>query len=239
MYTVGVDEAGRGPVLGPLVVTACAIPKKDLGMLKDAGVKDSKDLSKKKRQDILSWYHEQSETRGWKHSVIVCTPERIDLSLQSTGLNWLEVEAFAEALSGLELEQHHDIINDACDVKPERFTERIRAKLQQPQLEISTMSSFHKADENYPIVGMASILAKETRDNLIDAMAQRIGQPLGSGYPSDPATVNALQWLITDDGIDFDVRWGWATSIRYWNAHCRGDIPLRGASHSFQKTLFD
>ena len=70
MWTVGVDEAGRGPVIGPLVVGAVALPTADLGMLLQQGVKDSKDLTHKKRNELVNWFHEQSKQRGWKFTLI-------------------------------------------------------------------------------------------------------------------------------------------------------------------------
>ena len=74
MWNVGVDEAGRGPVLGPLVVGAVALPVDDVQMLTERGVKDSKDLTHKKRLELVKWFHEHAEQRNWHHSLIVCRP---------------------------------------------------------------------------------------------------------------------------------------------------------------------
>jgi len=239
MWEVGVDEAGRGPVLGPLVVAACAIPSSDIPMLIEMGVKDSKDLSAKRRHELELWFEEQSSKRGWKKSLVNCTPERIDMALQSDGLNWLEVRAFGESIIGLQIETSLNITNDACDVNAERFTQRISNQLPSwPWLD-STMNSFHKADENFAIVSMASILAKEERDRCIQHLASEVGQSIGSGYPSDPNTKNALHLLIDNDGMHHDVRWGWATATRFWSNNCRGDPPVRGQSSTVQQSLFD
>ena len=91
MWSAGVDEAGRGPVIGPLVVGAVAIPTADLPMLKEYGVRDSKDLTQKKRVAMADWFHEQARQRGWLHQVIVCPPPRIDAAVIHNGLNLLEV----------------------------------------------------------------------------------------------------------------------------------------------------
>ena len=85
---IGVDEAGRGSVIGPLVV--CAFASISQTHLKELGVKDSKDLSKKKRDELFDILSEMP------HNVVICSPERIDNSLN---LNDLEVDLFAEALS--------------------------------------------------------------------------------------------------------------------------------------------
>ncbi len=239
MWDVGVDEAGRGPVLGPLVVAACAIPSSDVPMLVGMGVKDSKDLSAKRRQEIEVWFEEQSIRRGWKKCVVKCTPERIDMALQSDGLNWMEVRAFGESIVGLEIQAGLNITNDACDVNPERFTQRISNQLPSWPWVGSAMNSFHKADENFPIVSMASILAKEERDRCIASLAKEIGQSIGSGYPADPNTKNALHLLIDDNGMHNDVRWGWATATRFWSNNCKGDAPVRGTTRTTQQSLFD
>ena len=239
MWEIGVDEAGRGPVLGPLVVAACAIPTKDIPLLKAIGVKDSKYLSSKRRKEIETWFNEQAEERGWKKSLTNCTPRRIDTALMADGLNWLEVRAFGEALTGLQIRESVNITNDACDVNEQRFTQRISDQLLTWPWKDSQMQSFHKADERFPIVSMASILAKEERDRCIAELAAMIGQSVGSGYPSDPNTKNALHLLISNEGIHEDVRWGWATATRYWNNNCIGDVPVRGAPRTVQHSLFD
>ena len=239
MWEIGVDEAGRGPVLGPLVVAACAVPRKDIPLLKSMGVKDSKYLSSKRRKEIETWFNEQADVRGWKKSLINCTPKRIDMALMADGLNWLEVRAFGEALTALDLRESVNITNDACDVNEQRFTQRISDQLLTWPWENSQMQSFHKADEHFPIVSMASILAKEERDRCIAELSANIGHSVGSGYPSDPNTKNALHLLISDKGIHEDVRWGWATATRYWSNNCTGDVPIRGAPRTVQHSLFD
>ena len=99
MWSAGVDEAGRGPVIGPLVVGAVAIPTKDLQMLVEHGVRDSKDLTHTKRLEMVNWFHTNADQRGWRHQLIECMPPRIDAAVMNNGLNLLEVELFAEALN--------------------------------------------------------------------------------------------------------------------------------------------
>ena len=66
MWRIGIDEAGRGPVIGPLVVGALLIPETDEQLLKDAGITDSKLLSKEKREELDAWIRVTAEERGWK-----------------------------------------------------------------------------------------------------------------------------------------------------------------------------
>jgi len=235
---IGIDEAGRGPVLGPLVVGICAVPDDAEPLLVSMGVKDSKDLSSKQRQHIETWFLEQCETEGWFGATVVIQPERIDRALQQQGLNWLEVEGFQEALKQVPHQRDLTIVADACDVNAERFTQRITAGLDGWPYPQSTMISEHKADQRHPVVGMASILAKEERDRRIEAMSTRVGFNVGSGYPSDPATKKALPALVEQYGIDPEVRWGWATVERFWNEHREGDVPVRGVQRTTQQRLF-
>ncbi|MBP77803.1 MAG: ribonuclease HII [Deltaproteobacteria bacterium] len=240
MWTIGVDEAGRGPVLGPLVVGAVALPTADLEILVRHGVKDSKDLTDKKRKQLVDWFHEQSNQRGWKYSLIECGPARVDNGVQTTGLNLLEVELFAEALIQIrqQVDQPVHVINDACDVNEQRFTDRIAARLPQWPWKDSTIHSEHKADATFPIVGMASILAKVERDNRIEQISQDVGIPLGSGYPSDPNTKAALPNLLVDSEPHPALRWSWKTVTRAWNEKYGVDPPKRTYKDGQQKTLF-
>ena len=80
-YGIGVDEAGRGPVIGPLVVCALAIPMADYPILEEMRVADSKSLSKKKRGEMSRRIKIESANRGWKIGLSVCSPERIDMNI--------------------------------------------------------------------------------------------------------------------------------------------------------------
>lgn len=237
-HLVGLDEAGRGPVLGPLVFGVCSVPATDVHLLAEQGVRDSKDLSPKKRKALEDWFTEQQQSRGWFGCTVTYHAERIDIALQNEGLNMLEVLGFREALEALPTHQQVDIVADACDVNAERFTRRITEGLVGWPWPSSTMVSEHKADQNHPVVAMASILAKEQREREMGAIQQRYRAPLGSGYPSDPATQQALNTLCPQEGIDPDVRWGWATVQRFWSEHREGDVPVRGQQRTVQQTLF-
>ena len=240
MWSAGVDEAGRGPVLGPLVVGAVAIPTNDLHMLLEHGIRDSKDLTHTKRVEMVNWFHTNAAQRGWKHQLIECMPPRIDAAVMNNGLNLLEVELFAEALNPI---RHYmgdgvSILNDACDVNAQRFTDRIAARLTDWPWSNSTMSSEHKADTNHAIVGMASILAKVRRDEIIEALENEIGHPIGSGYPSDPHTKAALPALLQGKTPHDALRWSWKTVKREWNTLHGEDPPVRKFTDKKQRTLF-
>ncbi len=173
---IGVDEAGRGSVIGPLVV--CSFASISQTELLDLGVKDSKDLSKKKREEL---YHTLVEM---PHNVIICDPKRIDIA---PNLNQLEVELFAESLKVM---PDGDIMLDACDVDAGRFARNVSS------LSKRDCNAEHKADENHPEVSAASIIAKVTRDNCVKKLSQELNMDLGSGYPSTSLKSQDFEKLI-------------------------------------------
>ncbi len=239
MWKIGVDEAGRGPVIGPLVVCAVAIPLDQYDFLKSAGVKDSKFLTKKKRKELQEWFKQNSKTKQWHYNLIICHPERIDSSSKNQGLNVLETELFAEAINGLpdDVKQSVQILNDACDVKPQRFTDRIANQLKSWPWKDSTIISEHKADETDPFVGMASILAKEKRDMCVEEISAEVGFSVGSGYPSDPNTKNILPKLLENNPHP-QLRWSWVTVEREWKKIHDKELPKRNSPPKNQSTLF-
>ena len=241
MWTAGVDEAGRGPVLGPLVVGSVALPTEDLHLLAENGIRDSKDLNHTKRKAMAAWFHQQASQRGWLHQLVVCPPPRIDAAVSKNGLNLLEVELFAEALNPFrtQLGDGVHILNDACDVNADWFTDRIAARLVEWPWTDSTIHSEHKADSNHAVVGMASILAKVKRDECIAQLAELLGFGIGSGYPSDPYTKAALPSLLKGKTPHPELRWSWKTVHRAWFALHQEEPPLRTWVSDAQQTLFE
>jgi ribonuclease HII len=209
---IGVDEAGRGPVIGPLVV--CAFASTSNSELAELGVRDSKDLSKKRREEIYTTLVKMP------YNIVICSPERIDCH---QNLNDLEVELFAEALSVMPL---GETMLDACDVNAERFARNVSQKSGRECM------AEHGADSNHLEVGAASIIAKVTRDRAIDELSKEIGIDLGSGYPSDPKTKAAVKILVQGDTPHDCMRWSWKTTSDAW-----GGRPPPRPSES-QRTLF-
>ena len=79
-WIIGVDEAGRGPVIGPLVVAALAVPAADLDELRSLGVRDSKDLPATERERIRGQIDERIQNGVWHSGLVICHPKRIDLN---------------------------------------------------------------------------------------------------------------------------------------------------------------
>jgi ribonuclease HII len=174
---MGIDEAGRGCVLGPLVVAAYTCRDHQLEALTATGVTDSKKLSPKRRQALLAPLAALGE-----HELVEISPSEID----GGNINTLELEAMAALIRS----RRPDAVWIDGPVHPRgipRFEAQLRALLEhRPQLIIEP-----KADLNYPVVSAASIVAKTTRDQHIHQLGA-----VGSGYPSDPKTRAHLQALI-------------------------------------------
>ena len=235
---VGVDEAGRGPVLGPLVVGICMVPNDDEALLEKQGVKDSKFLSPRRRQELHDWFQHTASERGWFGGTVEFTAHDIDMALQNDGLNWLEVRGFQQALELLPSKDYLEVILDACDVNAQRFANRVCQGLAEWPWHGASVVAEHKADSNHLVVAMASIIAKHERDRRVEEIGHRAGFPVGSGYPSDPTTKAALPMLCLQEGIDVDVRWSWATVERFWKNNRTGDVPHRGQPRTTQSSLF-
>ncbi len=178
---LGIDEAGRGPVIGPMVVCGAAVPRGRMKALKGMGLKDSKLLTPKKRAELAEKLREVCE-----YELLVVGPEQIDLRAET--MNTLEVECFSRVIAAM-ASRPRRVYVDACDVNAGRFGANVKSCL---DFEVEVISR-HKADRDIPIVSAASILAKVRRDSLIEEISAAIGEDVGSGYPNDPVTIEFLK----------------------------------------------
>jgi len=207
MLIAGVDEAGRGPVIGPLVIAGVSLDEKDLPKLVDLGVKDSKLLSPQRRETLSS----QIKKLALNYHIVWLSPAEIDRVVESKRklhkLNRLEAQAMAKVIAVLK----PDVVYvDASDILADRFGEHIAENLSFSPKIISE----HKADVKYPIVSAASIIAKVERDKVISQLQKKHGN-MGCGYPSDSNTIKFLEDWIRNFGSypDF-VRKSWKTAKR-------------------------
>lgn len=184
----GIDEAGRGPVIGPMVIAAVVIDEEKLPLLSELGVKDSKKLTPKRRERLFDDIIKVVDD----YAIIELWPEEID-SREGT-LNEFEVENFVKALNSLKVKP--DVVYiDAADVKEERFGDDIKKSLDFK----AEIVAEHKADDKFLPVSAASILAKVTRDRAIERLKEEYGE-IGSGYPSDPRTREFLERYYREYG---------------------------------------
>lgn len=200
MRVAGVDEAGRGSAIGPLVVAGVSFPSDLMETLVDLGVKDSKQLTAKRREELAP----QIETLATGVRYFDLQPRSIDSvvnrGLRLKKLNYLEAVAMARVLRELDPEEAYV---DASDVDEVRYGETILRLLPaKPRL-----VSEHKADSTYPVVSAASILAKVRRDAIIAALREEYGD-FNSGYPSDD---KAIEWL----DAWYREHWSWPIIVRH------------------------
>ena len=184
---IGSDEAGKGPVLGPMVAAAVRVAPDAL----PSDVDDSKRLAPARREALAGEIRAVAERVG----IGVVTTERIDAP--GTDMNTLTVDAHAEALSGV-VDAGDVVAVDAGDVSEARFGRRVAAGVADSGIEIEVRAE-HGADERDPVVGAASIVAKVERDRRVDALEAEYGD-VGSGYPSDPKTRTFLREYVRDHG---------------------------------------
>ena len=175
MIICGIDEAGRGPIIGPLVIAGVAISENKLPKLEKLKVRDSKLLTPEQREELFDKIIKIAD-----YEINIIEPQEIDSrNAVGTNLNKLEALKAAEVIKVLNPDK---VIVDSPEPKAEKFTGLISKHLTNSPEIISE----HKADINYPIVSAASILAKVTRDRLVKEIEKEIGCAIGSGYPADP-----------------------------------------------------
>ena len=186
MLICGIDEAGRGPVIGPLVICGLAIKEENEKELIRIKVKDSKLLTKSIRENLFDKIMDISS----KYKIIIIQPNEIDRAVHyhdGLNLNKLEARKSAEILN--ELSPTKAII-DAPSNNIKNYKRYLMRFVKNKDIEIILE---HKADVNYPVVSAASILAKVTRDSEIEKLKKQIGIDFGSGYMTDPKTVEFLK----------------------------------------------
>jgi len=197
---VGVDEAGRGPLIGPMVVASVAIEENLIEELSKIGVRDSKRLSRSARERLF----EKILTISRVSLVITFSPRDLD----ARNINTLELEAIEKILDAF--------------VKILGGCPRIYIDLFTSQKRISSLRSIcpdivaeHRADSRYAVVSAASIVAKVLRDWHVDGIRKALGD-FGSGYPSDPRT---REWILRTGGEELEmarmfIRHKWSTLER-------------------------
>lgn len=222
MIVCGGDEAGRGALLGPLVVAVVAVSKSKEKRFSDIGVRDSKLLSPSRRTELYEKIRKISE------EVLVDAISAADINEamgSGISLNELEAVRFSKLFDKINSETSI-VYLDSPDVKQEKFGTRVQmhsSKLTRvvgvPQgrrvekgARATKIVSEHKADAKYPVVSAASIVAKVTRDAEIAQLSSDIGVKLGSGYPSDRYTLDAVRKNINNPMLKPHLREYWATT---------------------------
>jgi ribonuclease HII len=200
---LGLDEAGRGSLVGPLVVGGFLLPRAKLPELPGLGVRDSKLLSPQRREEV----YERLRSTGRCLSVALA-PRTVDAHVRHHGLNGLEAQAFARLVREA---RPSEAFADACDVLPARFGELV----ERLSGGCAPVRSSHRADRLVPVVGAASIVAKVRRDRAIARLRGSLGSDLGSGYPSDERTIRFVRSVLLRGGEPPSwLRRSWSTTQR-------------------------
>jgi ribonuclease HII len=184
----GVDEAGRGSIIGPLVVAGISIRESKIAQLREMGVKDSKMLTPKARARLFGKIIDVAD--------FVCVrkidPAEVDGSVLLKGLNRLEAKVMAAVINKISADE---VYVDCCDINPERYKDYIESHLScKPKLH-----SMHHADSINVVVSAASIIAKITRDQEIQQIRSE-HRNVGSGYPSDEKTMRFIRRWVAKNG---------------------------------------
>lgn len=203
----GIDEAGRGPVIGPLIIGCVVLDGEGREKLRDLKVRDSKRVSPKRRAVLELEIKECAVEWG----LIEISPVEIDVLRKRHSLNAIEAMKVAEIILSLEMVPEV-IYVDAVDNVAEHYKKRVLNHLTSLNNEfiIPEIVSEHKADDRYIEVSSASILAKVERDRIVDCLKEGYGD-FGSGYPSDDRTSKFIREIIQRGEIPEFVRRSWNT----------------------------
>jgi len=181
----GIDEAGRGPVIGPMVMCGVVVGESEEHLFKGIGVADSKLLTPAQREELFGKIINIADAK----KIIIIPPEDIDKALNSkkSNLNWLEADKTAEIINELKPDK---AFIDCPSNNEKAYWKYILKKLDNKKTKLIVE---HGADINYPVASAASILAKVTRDREIENLKKEFNVHFGSGYPSDPVTARFLE----------------------------------------------
>jgi ribonuclease HII len=185
---LGIDDAGRGPVIGPMVLAGCLIDKGIEPGLRKLGVRDSKQLTPKRREFLAEIIKEKAEA----FETVLLSPEKIDTSKEEgIKLNELEALAAAKIINKLNTgKEKIKVVLDCPSTSIVKWSDYLRMHVD--NLKNLEIVCEHKADRNHIAVSAASILAKSQREKAMEKLRGEYGEDFGSGYPSDPKTKGFL-----------------------------------------------
>ncbi len=195
---LGIDEAGRGPIIGPMVIAGVCFERGDLLFLKELGVKDSKLLSPASRERLFKEIMKIAKC----YRIYKITPKEIDQAVfSSLKITGLEAKYIASIIEELDPEE---VYIDSPINNPSKFLNKLGEFLKKKYPIICEI----KADSKYLQVAAASIIAKVIRDSEIRNLQAKYGD-FGSGYPSDPKTIAFLKSLLNENLEIEELRKSW------------------------------
>ncbi|OYT43567.1 MAG: ribonuclease HII [Candidatus Aenigmarchaeota archaeon ex4484_56] len=177
---LGIDEAGRGAVVGPLVIAGVLISKED----KLSEIRDSKELSPNKRKELFKLITKEAED----YIYFIISSDMLNREMKKYNLNEIEISRIVQIIN-LFYSKNLRVYIDAMEANTEKLKQKILSKLKNKEI---TLIAENYADKKYKVVGAASIIAKVIRDREIEKLHKKYGF-FGSGYPSDERTIRFLK----------------------------------------------
>ena len=207
MLILGIDDSGRGPVIGPMIMAGVLIDKELEDEFRSLGVKDSKQVTPKKRE-ILA---EIIKQKALSFQILTISPREID-GRTNAGINLNRIEALKAGEIINKLNKNKDKIKIIVDCPSPNIPNWRKVLLtyidNKENLEVHAE---HKADVNHIAVGAASIIAKSKREHEVMEIKKRLGIEFGSGYTSDPYTREFLEKYSKKHKKDGIFRETWST----------------------------
>lgn len=201
-YSLGIDEAGRGAVVGPLVIAGLLIKKSKQKKLREMDVRDSKEILPKKREELAKKIKKIADD----YIILKISSRQLNKEMERRNLNEIEVSRIAQIINSFWMRKP-EIYLDSVEANTEKFKSKVLAKLKNKDVNIVVENY---ADCKYVVVSGASILAKVARDKEIEKLHKKYGF-FGSGYSSDERTIEFLKKLKKDEYREI-VRLKWITS---------------------------
>ena len=209
MLILGIDDSGRGPVIGPMILAGVLIDSELEKEFKKQGVKDSKKLTPRKREilaDII-------KKKALAYEVIIISSQEIDARVTGRiNLNTIEAMKAAEIINRISEKtkaiEKIKVVADCPSPNISKWTATLKKYVASPEKFDFVVE--HKADVNHIACSAASIIAKSAREAEVEKIRKKIGKDFGSGYSSDPLTVKFLKEYYKEhknDGI-FRETWG-------------------------------
>lgn len=206
VLVAGIDEAGRGPVLGPMVLCLAISEEEEEPRLKGIGVKDSKLLRPEARERLAGEIR-----KVCKLHVAKVTAKELNIRMKIKSLNAIEADVISDLLREVPkavIEKIKTIYIDVPDPIPLKFVWRLHL----PKEVKKKIHAAHKADVRFPICSAASIIAKVTRDEEIEKIKKEVGCNFGTGYSHDAATIECVEKNIENPILKKYLRTEWKTT---------------------------
>lgn len=189
---LGVDEAGRGAVLGPLVISCVLLDAESEHKLHEMGVKDSKQMTADQRFRL---YDTILDVKLRSCSMHISSLSIDRHRLRGLSMNVIEENHIFDLLKKFVTDPVDEVVIDAFVSKNNRLHNET-CKL----FPAATVRCEFHADVNHTCVAAASVIAKVERDRAMSDLSKELGVDIGTGYPHDPLSTEYIRRYVRDCG---------------------------------------